>query len=156
MKKILFLFVVLIVALAAVKISQDYSFVEKLTFWSNKKTAILHDQTFSLTVAATDKEKQIGLSKKESLEKNEGMLFLFDSPGYHSFWMKDMKFSIDIIFLRERKIVTIVSRVSPPPDANQELTIYKPDEPSDMVIEVAAGRAEKLGLQKGDEVKISL
>ena len=158
MKKILFLFVVLIVALAAVKISQDYSFVEKLTFWSSKKTAILHDQTFSLTVAATDKEKQIGLSKKESLEKNEGMLFLFDSPQYYSFWMKEMEFALDILWIRDGVVVDITRNIPVPGQdvSLSELKRYSADEPFDMVLELNAGYADAHNIEEGDAVNVIL
>lgn len=156
MKKILFLFAILILALSAVKLSQDSFSLDKLLFWNAKKTAKLQGQTFLLAVAKTDKERAVGLSQKTKLAKNEGMVFLFDSPDYYSFWMKDMRLPIDIIFLRDKKIVTIFSRVSPPSDTNKELPIYRPEEPADMVIEISAGLSETLNLKKGDEVITSL
>ena len=52
-----------------------------------------------LDLAATNEEKRRGLSGRNGLEENEGMLFVFEEPGFYSFWMKDMLFPIDIIWI---------------------------------------------------------
>ncbi len=71
---------------------------------SGKSTKVLvNDQTFKVIVAKSDKDKQIGLSEKNKIEQDQGMLFIFDNPDYHSFWMKDMKFPIDIIYINGDK-----------------------------------------------------
>src|SRR5215213_560068 len=48
-------------------------------------------------IAATDEQRTKGLSVKDSLAENEAMLFVFNNEGEHTFWMKNMKFPIDII-----------------------------------------------------------
>src|SRR3989344_5704365 len=77
---------------------------------------LVNDQTFKVTVARSEKEKQIGLSKTEQMDENQGMLFMFDTSNYHSFWMKDMKFPIDIIYINGDKVVTVIENAKPPAD----------------------------------------
>ena len=59
-------------------------------------------KTLQVDLALTDEEKARGLSGRESLDEDEGMLFVFDVPGNYGFWMKDMNFAIDIIWLNEK------------------------------------------------------
>ena len=122
---------------------------------SRKSTKVLvNGQTISVMVAKTDKEKQVGLSGKDKIGENQGMLFIFDKPNYYSFWMKEMKFSIDIIYINGDKITTIVENAKPPSSASDNLAIYQPSEKSDKVLELNAGSADKLKIKTGTIVKI--
>lgn len=99
---------------------------------------------------ASDRKK--GLSDTESLPLAQGMLFVFENTGTYSFWMKDMKFAIDIIWLDEnKKIVSIANYAYPEPDKKDgELTLYSPSSPAKYVLEINAGLATLNGLQIGD------
>lgn len=122
---------------------------------SRKSTKVLvNGQTVSVMVAKTDKEKQVGLSGRDKIGENQGMLFVFDKPNYYSFWMKEMKFPIDIIYINGNKITTIVENAKPPLSSNDNLAIYQPSEKSDKVLELNAGSADKLKIKKGTIVKI--
>lgn len=112
--------------------------------------------SFTVFVAKTEKEKEIGLSSKTTLADTQGMIFTFDKPDYYGFWMKNMKFPIDIIYVNNKKIVTIFSNVPYPKDATQELKIYTPTSPADAVVELKAGTADKNNFTVGDTVSISL
>ena len=121
---------------------------------SGAKTKVsVNNKTFSVLVAKSDIEKQIGLSSKDKITEDQGMLFLFDKPDYYSFWMKEMKFPIDIIYIVNDKVTTVISNVKPP-SSSVNLPIYQPKEKSDMVLEVNAGLAEKYKIQKGTTIKI--
>ena len=74
-------------------------------------TVSMNNKTFKVTVAKTIEEKQKGLSGQKSLGQDKGMLFVFNEKGYYSFWMKDMKFPIDIIFIDGETIVTIYKNI---------------------------------------------
>lgn len=115
-------------------------------------TANINNHAFKLELAKTQQEKAIGLSKKEMLEKNAGMLFLFEKPDYYSFWMKDMKFPIDIIFIKKYHIVTIHKNVLPPINPNDRLPTFSPKEPADTVLEINAGLSEEYKFKEGDMV----
>lgn len=100
---------------------------------------------FALTV----KEKERGLSGKKSMPKNQGMLFVNDKPDFYSFWMKDMMFPIDIIWIDENyKIVDIIQNVKP--DSFPET--FKPSAPAKFILEVNARWAEKNNITEGMDV----
>lgn len=120
---------------------------------STKTKVIINNKTFNVYVAKSEIEKQIGLSSKNKISPNQGMLFLFDKPDYYSFWMKEMKFSIDIIYIENNKVITVISDVKPPTDS-KSLLIYKPKKKSDMVIEINAGLAKKYNIREGTSINI--
>jgi uncharacterized membrane protein (UPF0127 family) len=123
---------------------------------NNKSTQILvKGQNFNVELAQTSQEKQIGLSNTNSIAENEGMLFLFDEADYYSFWMRDMKFPIDIIFINGNKVTTIISNALPPSKTNGSLTTFQPKIKSDKVLEVNAGIAKKYNIQEGTIIDIN-
>ena len=122
-----------------------------------KTTVTLAKQKVTLDVADTEKARETGLSGRNSLSDNQGMLFLFDEPSIPSFWMKGMKFPIDIVFLNNNKIVTIFKNVPAPKTVTETPNVYyQPSSPSDKVIELKAGMADKYNLHQGDTIKLSL
>lgn len=151
MKKVLIAFVVLLVVIAGIVLTQNYFKTNILLQNQKNAKALINNNSFELTVVRTPKEMEIGLSETDSLPQNKGMLFVFKNPDYYSFWMKNMKISIDIIYINKDKIVTIFSNVKPP-QPNESPIIYRPDEPSDKVLEINAGLSEKYNFKKGDNV----
>lgn len=123
-----------------------------------KKAKVTFNKTIvTLDVADNEQKRETGLSGRNSLNDKQGMLFLFDEPGVPSFWMKGMKFPIDIIFLNNDKIVTIFKNVPAPAKATEIPNIYyQPTAPADKVIELKAGAADTYNLHEGDTVKVSL
>ncbi len=98
-----------------------------------------------LAQTPTDQEK--GLGGRDSLAPDEGMLFIFPKDGQHAFWMKDMKFPIDIIWLAvDGKVVYIVPDLSP----NTYPQSFAPSKPARFVLEVPAGFAAKHNVHVGD------
>ena len=126
-----------------------------LSTQTREPKAKIGGREFNLEIAKTDSEKQIGLSKYKDIPQNFGMLFPFGKANYYSFWMKDMKFPIDIIFIRNSKIVTIFKNAPVPKFNNQHLPIYRPNELSDTVLEISAGLSEKYNFQKNQVVEIN-
>lgn len=155
MKRILILFGVLLLLIVAIKFSGDYIQNKTLPFLS-KPQAVLGSKTINLTVARTQKEKQIGLSGKESLPQDQGMVFTFQKADYYSFWMRGVKFPIDILYLKNKKIITIFENVQPPTSSDQNPEILSPEEPSDTVLEINAGLSRKYNLKKGDMIRMNL
>ena len=103
-------------------------------------------------LAVTDEERQLGLMFREGINADQGMLFVFKEEDIHSFWMKNMKFSIDILWLnRDKRIVHIERRVlpclSPPCDS------YSPKSPSLYVLELKVGSVDKNKLKLYDELE---
>ena len=108
-------------------------------------------QNISVDLAITAAEQSQGLSGREGLAENEGMLFIFDKPARHSFWMKDMQFAIDIIWLDDNMQVVYIKK-----DARPELypETYGPDGNSKYVLEVVSGFADKHALQIGERMEL--
>mgnify|MGYP000040440404 FL=1 len=76
------------------------------------------------------------------------MLFVFERSGRHGFWMKDMNFPIDILWLRNSRVVYVAENVPPPSSGETPVTIT-PDKSANLVLELEAGQARALGLAVG-------
>lgn len=111
------------------------------------------DTTIDLEVARTDKQRRIGLMYRRSLEKNRGMLFLFDPPRAVRFWMKNTLIPLDMIFLRDGQVQKVVT-AAPPCEQSRCPTYGMEKTAVDQVIELRAGRAEELGIQEGDRLTV--
>lgn len=94
-----------------------------------------------------DQERWRGLSGREKLGENEGMLFIFPNSENLSFWMKNMNFSLDIIWIDENlKIIGITENVSP----DTFPATFSPPSPSKYVLEVNAGWSYENKIRTGD------
>ncbi|TSC78472.1 MAG: peptidase S9 prolyl oligopeptidase active site domain-containing protein [Parcubacteria group bacterium Gr01-1014_33] len=115
-------------------------------------------RVFAVEIARTAESRSRGLSGRESIADDQGMLFLFENEDLHGFWMRDMKFPIDIVWIRQGRVADIKENVPvPTADASaQELPVYRPSDPADMVLEVAAGAGARFGIKKGDEAHFAL
>lgn len=99
----------------------------------------------------TSEEIKQGLSGRKSLDADKGMLFIFSRPAFYTFWMPDMHFSIDIIWIDgSGKIVDITKSV--PYDEARARILYRPKEPAQYVLEVNAGFSDKKGIEIGDKI----
>lgn len=151
MKLIIGLFTVLLAIVIVANLSKDYFKNHTLPF-AKGPTITVNQQIFNLYEAKTEKDMETGLSNRSSMPDNYGMIFIFKKPGIYGFWMRKMKFGIDIIYINKNKVVQVFSDLLPPsPGSN--LTIYKPREAADTVLEINAGLAKKYNIKKGDSVK---
>lgn len=121
---------------------------------TQKSQLKIDDTTLTVEVADTPQTRNQGLSGRDSLSPNSGMLFVFPDTKKDQFWMKDMKFPLDFIFIRSGKIVDLIQNV-PVPAPNQpdsSLPIYEPVEPIDMMLEVNAGFVRDHNIKVGDTI----
>ncbi len=107
-------------------------------------------------IAATVEQQNKGLSVKSSLAENEAMLFVFDNEAQHSFWMKDMKFPIDIIWIDSDKTVVHIEHNLPPCESGLLCPTYTPIQDSLYVLETVAGFTERHGIARGTLVDFEL
>ena len=137
MKKTIFLFLIIILLAGCAKKEQDYYLKIK-------------EQNIKVELAETEQERIKGLSGRENLCDNCGILFIFNKEDFHSFWMKEMKFPIDIIWINNDKIVQITKNA----DLTQAKNIptYTPKQKANKVLEVNAGFCEKHNIKVGDKV----
>ncbi len=108
---------------------------------------------FSLEVVDTEEKRALGLMFRESLAEDSGMFFVFDSPGKHTFWMKDTFIPLDIIWLDEELQIVSIKENATPCFSDRECEIFKPDKEAKYVLEINAGKARELGLEEGDMLK---
>ncbi len=103
-------------------------------------------QSYRVEVAATDATRERGLSGRPSLPADAGMWFALPAPGMHGFWMKDMGFPIDLVWIGPDQRVLGSLRLAP--CGPNTCPIYYPPAPAAYVLEVnAGGFAGKLGDQ---------
>lgn len=124
-------------AVFAVYVSADSPFVS------------LGGKEYVAEIADTDEKRQQGLSDRHALPQNEAMLFVFNGAEQRCFWMKDMHFAIDIVWVDKRQRVAHIERnVSP----GTYPSSYCPDVPARYVVETSAGATKDVRL--GDVVYI--
>lgn len=99
-----------------------------------------------------------GLSGRDAIGENQAMLFVFSRADRYAIWMKDMKFPIDIFWIKNGVIADIEAEVPAPAPASgagdASLPLYRPDRDAEMVLETAAGFARKYHIRIGDRVRI--
>ncbi len=112
----------------------------------------IRNHRVELEFARTRAEQARGLGGRDSLAWNHGMLFEYSRPGFPGFWMKDMRFDIDIVWIRDLRIVDISHRVKYSPEGPGQTV--RPRELVETVLEVPAGFAQAHGWRVGDRVTI--
>lgn len=108
-------------------------------------------------VVDTPSSRALGLSFRKGLGEGKGMLFIFDHPGRYGFWMKDMLFSLDIIWINQDGVVVHIERNVTPESYTEapndpKTFINTPD--ASYVLELESGKAETYGLYLGTKVVI--
>lgn len=116
----------------------------------------VNEARIRVLVADTPEERAAGLSGYAGLPEDTGMLFVFPEPRQSAFWMRGMKFAIDILWIRDGAVVQIHASVPPPPPdtPDDQLPRYRPDAPITHVLELNAGAAERLGITVGSRIAL--
>lgn len=146
MKKVLILFCAITILLIV-----SISFKTQ----QSKPNVVINGHYFTVDVAKTDEQQEKGLSIYTKLPLDKGMIFPFEKPGFYGFWMKDMKFPIDIIYIGNNKIVDIFEKVPPPKSELESLPVLEPKSSSDFVLEINSGLSQKYKFKIGDIVRIN-
>ncbi len=126
---------------------------EKVFLCSEYKTQNieLNGKIISAEISDDDCKRELGLSFKETLPNNEGMFFIFPENGNYQFWMKDMRFPIDIIWISEDfSIVHIEKNIAP----STYPSVFGKNIFAKYVLEVYSGFSEKNNLKVGNKLKI--
>lgn len=110
-------------------------------------TINLNGQKLTVEVVKTPASLEQGLSGRDKLD-SDGMLFVLPERSVPKFWMKEMKFDLDLIWIKDQKIVGVITQV-PHPNSQAalfELPIYSPREPIDLVLETPVGKVKNFSL----------
>ena len=114
--------------------------------YANHQQLQISGQTINVEKVSLAEARQQGLSGRPCISPNQAMLFNFDKAGRYDFWMKDMRFAIDIVWLDSAKTIT---EISPSLDPSSYPQTFTSNEPSRFVLELPAGRAAQLNFQPG-------
>ena len=122
---------------------------------NNSPKLVVSGHVVRVEVVKTAQEQEKGLGGRNQLLEDGGMLFVFNDPQKPMFWMKDMKLDIDIIWIKDDKIVEITENVQPQPGVLEgKLQIYSPQQEVDMVLEVNAGWVKRRQIPIGGPVDL--
>ncbi len=148
MKKNIFWSSLLVLALFLVGFFLINHFPKKLAPEDIKQVEI-GGQVLNIDLALTSEIQERGLSGRTELKENEGMLFVFPQPGQYAFWMKDMNFPLDIIWIGEDLKVVYIQKNALPESYPES---FSPGKNAKYVLEVSTNFADKNNLKEGDSV----
>ena len=117
-----------------------------MTFFSAESDTI---KTIDIEIADNAQETQQGMMFRTKMDYNKGMLFIFEYEREQSFWMKNCKMSLDIIYVNsDLEIVTIYKHTQP--FSESPIPSFKP---AQFVVETTAGFCDKMGVSEGDQIQ---
>jgi len=148
MRKIFYLLaIVLVISFAYLEIKEHTNIGQSYEL----PNVVISNKLIKVAVA-DDMQKQIdGLSNKPKLGDDEGMLFVFDTKQKRTFWMKQMNFPLDIIWIYDDRIVNISKNL--PPEGENPANKYSSQYSVNYVLEVNAGFADNNKIKIGDIVQ---
>lgn len=110
--------------------------------------------TIQAEIADTTEKRAKGLMYRDSLAKDRGMLFTFAEPQPWTFWMKNTRIPLDIIWMDGKKRIVHIERNVPTCSRTDDgCPQYQPNDNAMYVLELAAGVADALKLQRGSVLK---
>lgn len=113
------------------------------------KYVLISGQKIKVDLAITEQERNKGLSLRPFLSDDVGMLFVFDKASKYFFWMKEMNFPIDIIWIGEDKKIVYIKKDAKPESYPE---VFGPSIDAKYVLEVVSGFSDKYNLKEGDEI----
>jgi hypothetical protein len=165
MKKIYYLIIIVFIVLAFIivfiflsknktPIKKDVENTEEILFNKQGKLWFIGDNkndttvTIDIEIADDEAKREQGLMYRQSMDENQGMLFIFDESSPRYFWMKNTYISLDIIYIDENfKIVSIQKTALPRSEES-----LPSEKPAKYVVEVNAGFTDKYKIKKGDKI----
>lgn len=149
---------IIIAALALVAAACNKRDVPETAGYAYKDgTAVLAGKTIDLETARDAAKKEAGLSGQRELTDSQGMIFIYGFSERPHFWMKGMLFDIDILWIKDDKIVDISRNAKSEPGVEDiRLRRYQPNTEVNAVLELKSGWADRHGVKVGDEISIDV
>ncbi len=116
-------------------------------------TVTVGDLVVEVEVADTPAARSTGLSGRDALEAGTGMLFVFEAPGTHTFWMPDMAFAVDLAWIADGAVVGVETMTPCAEEDPQECRRWTSPGPIDAALEVPAGTLD--GVAAGTPVEVT-
>jgi uncharacterized membrane protein (UPF0127 family) len=121
--------------------------------YRNDQKLTVNGHVLKAQIAKTETEKQKGLGGKACIPENQAMLFEFEKSSYYPFWMKDMKFPIDIVWIdSSKKVITVKSNVTP----STYPQTFVSGKPAQYVLELQENSSKKFNISEGSSLKFDL
>ena len=122
---------------------------------SGEPSVVLGGERFKVEIADTQQKQALGLMFRDSMPADEGMIFLFPNEAPRSFWMKNTRIPLDIMYFdKDLKMVSISANT--PPCRVSRCPSYPSSKPAMYVLELNAGTASELGVGPGDSLVLDL
>lgn len=116
---------------------------------------VLKGERFTVELAETQEQQSLGLMFRDSLPDDHGMLFLFPVEARRSFWMRNTRIPLDILYFNTRlELVSVAADAQP--CRTRSCPTYPSGKPARYVLELNAGKAEALGVSPGDRMELHL
>ncbi len=119
----------------------------------------INSKTINVDISDTECKRVLGLSGRATLADGTGMIFIFDVPGYYPFWMQDMNFSLDMVWISaDFQIVGIAKNVNPSTfnaQNPQQSQTFGGQYLAQYVLELPAGFSDKNNLEVGNKISFS-
>lgn len=124
---------------------------------SSEGVVKINESSIKVEIADTQAKRSKGLSGRESLASDEGMLFIFPKEDIYPFWMKGITFALDFVWIRDLAVVDLLENVPPAPagQPDSSLPIYQSKVEINKVLEIPAGTVQRLNIRVGDTIKIT-
>jgi len=150
MKKLKFKFVLFIVVIILLAVAY-YGFSKY-----QKNTVEINNFVFKTEIVKSQADLERGLSGKKNISADQAMLFVLPDKYIQTFWMKDMNFDIDLLWIDGNKVVAYEQNMLAPEENTpiNKLVKYRSPQAVDRVLEIKAGSIENLGIKIGDIVNI--
>lgn len=123
--------------------------------FSQEKKVCFNEQCFLVKVADTQETRRVGLMGQTSLLENEGMFFVFEEEGLHSFWMKNTLLALDMIWIDAQGIIVDI-KTDVMPCQKDPCAVYSPQQKAKYVLEIPAGSSKRDDIKIGEKVFISI
>ncbi|MFO0882104.1 MAG: DUF192 domain-containing protein [Candidatus Saccharimonadales bacterium] len=145
------IYIVSSIVIVLLLIGGFFMFQKKLSVITYK-TVTISNEKFNLEVADTDAKRAKGLSERDSIPQNGGMFFDYKSEGDWRMWMVQMRFPIDIAWLKKDGTIVYIKHNAQPGDYPE---IYHANQNSYYTIEVPAGTFDRLNVKEGAVIRIN-
>lgn len=121
----------------------------ELTLFKTASDSII--KTIAIEIADDEYQTQTGLMYRDSMKNSEGMLFVFPNSDYRSFYMKNTKIALDIIYIDKDKSIVSIQKNAKPLDE----TSLPSEAPAKYVLEINAGLSDQWQIERGDRIEFT-
>ena len=148
-------FIIIVIALTYLFFYSAGTVFSPATPQSEQNQVCFGARCFFVELAKTNAEKEKGLMYRKELDRDKGMLFIYEKEGVYPFWMKNTLIPLDIIWINENKEVVFIAQ-NVQPCKSLLCPSVVPIAKAKYVLEINAGLCQEIGLKVGDQLKIPL